>query len=100
MENLLSFFTRNSVLSTREGLEIYDFTGDSIAFVQDYVRRFREAYFCEEKLERSVAESKTATRKDTIEQRLPKLTKNKVGDFGEILSYHLCDRTKIECKDF
>lgn len=93
MANLLSFFTRNSVLSTREGLEIYDFTGDSITFVQDYA----EAYICEEKL---VAESKTATRKDAIEQRLPKLAKNKAGDFGEMLSYYLCDRTKIECKDF
>ena len=96
MANLLSFFTRNSVLSTREGLEIYNFIGDSITFVQDYV----EAYICEEKLERIVAESKTATRKDAIEQRLPKLAKNKAGDFGEILSYYLCDRTKIECKDF
>lgn len=93
MANLLSYFTRNSILSTREGLEIYDFTGNSIAFVQDCVRRFREAYISEEKLERIVAESKTTTRKDTIEQRLPKLTKNKAGDFGEILSYYLWTET-------
>lgn len=71
MVNLISYFTKNSILSASAGLEIYDFTGDSIAFVQDCVRRFREAYISEEKLERIVAESKTATRKDAIERRLP-----------------------------
>ena len=58
MVNLISYFTKNSILSASAGLEIYDFTGDSIAFVQDCVRRFREAYISEEKLERIVASPK------------------------------------------
>lgn len=93
MASLISYFTRNDALSASAGLEIYDFTGDSIAFVQDCVLRFREAYISEEKLERIVAESKTVARKDAIERRLPKLTKNKAGDFGEILSYYLWTET-------
>ena len=50
MANLISYFTKNSILSASAGLEIYDFTGDSTTFVQDCVRRFREAYISEEKL--------------------------------------------------
>ena len=52
MANLISYFTKNSILSASAGLEIYDFTGDSTAFVQDCVRRFREAYISEEMLEK------------------------------------------------
>lgn len=52
MANLISYFTKNSIFSASAGLEIYDFTGDSTAFVQDCVRRFREAYISEEMLEK------------------------------------------------
>ena len=31
MANLISYFTKNAILSAREGLEIYDFTGESVA---------------------------------------------------------------------
>ena len=93
MANMISYFTKNGALSDSVGLEIYDFTGDSIAFLQDCVQRFREAYISDEKLGRIVAKSKKATRKDAIERRLPILTKNKAGDFGEILSYYLWTET-------
>ena len=93
MANLISYFTKNCILSAREGLEIYDFTGDTTTFVQDCVLRFREAYISEEKLERIVAESKKTTRKDAIERRLPQKASNKAGDFGEILSYYLWTET-------
>ena len=85
MVNLISYFTKNSILSASAGLEIYDFTGDSIAFVQDCVRRFREAYISEEKLERIVAESKTATRKDAIERRLPQIKQVILARFYHII---------------
>ena len=39
MANLISYFTKNSILSASVRLEIYNFTGDSIAFVQDCVQR-------------------------------------------------------------
>lgn len=93
MANLISYFTKNDALSASEGLEIYDFTGDPTVFVKDCVQRFREAYISNEKLERIIAKSKKNTRKDIIERRLPKLTKNKAGDFGEILSYYLWTET-------
>ena len=93
MASIISYFTKNVALSTSEGLEIYEFTGNAAAFVQDCVQRFREAYISEEKLGRIVANSKKTTRKDAIERRLPKLTKNKAGDFGEILSYYLWTET-------
>ena len=85
MANLISYFTKNSILSASAGLEIYDFTGDSTTFVQDCVRRFREAYISEEKLEKIILKSKNTTRKDAIERRLPQKASNKAGDFGEIL---------------
>lgn len=93
MANLISYFTKNDALSASEGLEIYDFTGDSTIFVQDCVHRFREAYISEEKLEEIVVKSKKTTRKDVIERRLPQKTSNKAGDFGEILSYYLWTET-------
>lgn len=80
-------------MGAKEGLEIYDFTGDTTTFIQDCVLRFREAYISEEKLERIVAESKKTTRKDAIERRLPQKASNKAGDFGEILSYYLWTET-------
>ena len=54
MANLISYFTKDDDLSASNGLEIYDFTGDSTVFVQDCVQRFREAYISEEKLEEIV----------------------------------------------
>ena len=93
MANLISYFTKNCILGAKEGLEIYDFTGDTTTFIQDCVLRFREAYISEEKLERIVAESKKTTRKDAIERRLPQKASNKAGDFGEILSYYLWTET-------
>lgn len=93
MANLISYFTRDEALSASEGLEIYAFTGDSVFFVQDCVQRFRAAYISDEKLERIVAKSNKTTRKDAIIRRLPNQTKNKAGDFGEILSYYLWTET-------
>ena len=93
MANLISYFTKDDDLSASNGLEIYDFTGDSTVFVQDCVQRFREAYISEEKLEEIVLKSKKTTRKDAIERRLPQKTSNKAGDFGEILSYYLWTET-------
>ena len=79
MANLISYFTKNSIFSASAGLEIYDFTGDSTAFVQDCVRRFREAYISEEMLEKIILKSKKTTRKDAIERRLPQKASNKAG---------------------
>ena len=93
MANLISYFTRNETLCANEGLEIYDFTGNPKSFVQDCVQRFRAAYISDEKLERIVAKSNKTTRKDAIIRRLPNQTKNKAGDFGEILSYYLWTET-------
>ena len=93
MADLISFFTRKDALSAREGLEIYEFTGNAVDFIHDCVQRFREAYISEEKLGRITAKSKRTTRKDAIERRLPKLIQNKAGDFGEILSFYLWTET-------
>lgn len=93
MASIISYFTKNVALSTSEGLEVYEFTGNAAAFVQDCVQRFREAYISEEKLGKIVTKSKKTTRKDAIERRLPKQTKNMAGDFGEILSYYLWTET-------
>ena len=93
MANLISYFTKNAILSAREGLEIYDFTGDSVAFIQDCAQRFREAYISNEKIDKIIANSKNATRKDAIVRRLPTQTNNIAGDFGEILSYYLWTET-------
>lgn len=93
MASIISYFAKNVALSTSEGLEVYEFTGNAVAFVQDCVQRFREAYISDEMLSRIVAKSQKATRKDAIERRLPKQTKNKAGDFGEILSYYLWTET-------
>lgn len=89
MPNILSYFTRNDALSAREGIEIYEFTGNDVDFVNDCVDRFRNSYVSEEKIDEILSKSRTATRKDIIERRLPKETKNKAGDFGEIMSYYL-----------
>lgn len=89
MAELMSYFTRNDALSDAEGIEVYEFSGNAVAFIQDCVERFREAYISEEKINRILSKSKKATRKDSIERRLPKLTQNIAGDFGEILSFYL-----------
>lgn len=89
MADLISYFTRNDALSANEGIEVYDFTGNAIAFVQDCVQRFREAYISEDRINRILSKSQKATRKDCIERRLPKLPQNIAGDFGEILSFYL-----------
>ena len=93
MADILSYFTRNDALSAREGMEIYEFTGVAVDFVNDCVDRFREAYVSNEKINGILANSRTATRKDIIERRLPKETKNEAGDFGEIMSYYLWTET-------
>ena len=93
MASIISYFAKNVALSTSEGVEVYEFTGNGAAFVQDCVQRFREAYISDEMLSRIVVKSKKTTRKDAIERRLPKLTKNMAGDFGEILSYYLWTET-------
>lgn len=93
MANIITYFTRNDALSLKEGIEIYEFTGNPKAFVQDCERRFREAYISEEMLERITKNSILTTRKEAIELRLPKQAKNIAGDFGEILSYYLWTET-------
>lgn len=93
MASIISYFAKNVALSTSEGVEVYEFTGNGADFVQDCVQRFREAYISDEMLSRIVVKSKKTTRKDAIERRLPKLTKNMAGDFGEILSYYLWTET-------
>lgn len=93
MASIISFFEKKVALSTSEGVEVYGFTGNTAAFVQDCVQRFRETYISDEMLSRIVPKSKKTTRKDAIERRLPKLTKNIVGDFCEILSYYLWTET-------
>lgn len=93
MANIISYFTRDDTRSASENLEIYNFTGNPTTFVQDCVDRFREAYISDEKLEEIVVNSKSTTRKNAIERRLPQNTSNKAGDFGEILSYYLWTET-------
>lgn len=93
MADIISYFTKNDILSAKEGVEIYDFTGDPEVFVQDCVQRFRESYISDEMLERIVSKPKYNSRKEAIERRLPKKTKNIAGDFGEILSYYLWTET-------
>ena len=93
MANILSYFTRNDALSAREEMEIYEFTGNAVDFVNDCVGRFRKSYVSDEKIDRILAGGGTETRKDIIERRLPKKTKNKAGDFGEIMSYYLWTET-------
>lgn len=93
MANILSYFTRNDALSASEGMEVYEFTGNAVDFVNDCVDRFREAYVSNDKINGILANSRTASRKDIIERRLPQETKNKAGDFGEIMSYYLWTET-------
>lgn len=93
MANILNYFTRNDALSAREEMEVYEFTGNAVDFVNDCVDRFREAYVSNDKINEILASRTTATRKDVIERRLPQETKNKAGDFGEIMSYYLWTET-------
>jgi len=93
MAAIISYFNRNDDLSAMEGMEVYEFTGDPVAFVKDCMDRYRESYISNDKINSILAKSKTATRKDIIERRLPKKTQNKAGDFGEILSYYLWTET-------
>ncbi len=93
MAPLISYFTKNVALSAKEGIEVYEFTGNAVDFVKDCVDRFREAYVSEEKISGILSASKTTSRKDIIERRLPKDNWNKAGDFGEILSFYLWTET-------
>ena len=93
MANIISYFTKNEVLSSSTGLEIYEFNGNSEVFVQDCEKRFREAYISEEMLNSITTNSTLTTRKEAIERRLPKEASNIAGDFGEILSYYLWTET-------
>lgn len=93
MADVISYFTRDDARSASENLEIFNFTGNPTDFVRDCVTRFREAYISEEKLGEIAAGSKSTTRKEAIERRLPQKTSNKAGDFGEILSYYLWTET-------
>ena len=93
MATIISYFNRNGVLSASEGMEIYEFVGDPVAFVQDCMDRFRESYISNDKINDILANNWRTTRNDIIESRLPKKTQNKAGDFGEILSYYLWTET-------
>ena len=74
-------------------MEVYEFVGDPVAFVQDCMDRFRESYISTNKINDILANNQKATRNDIIDRRLPKKTRNKAGDFGEILSYYLWTET-------
>lgn len=93
MAAILSYFTRNDVLSDANGMEVYDFTGSAVDFINDCLNRFRDAYVSEDKINDIVAKSKTETRKSIIERRFPTKTEIKAGDFGEIVSYYLWTET-------
>lgn len=89
MANLITYFTKNEALSLKESVEIYEFSGDPTDFVQDCVQRFREAYISEDKIQKILSSSRSKSRKDIIDARLPQKTMNVAGDFGEILCYYL-----------
>lgn len=93
MASLISYFTKNEALSAKEGLEVYEFTGNAEEFVKECVDRFRKAYVSDEKINKILSSSKTSTRNDIIGRRLPTEIRNKAGDFGEILSFYLWTET-------
>lgn len=91
MADMITYFTRNDAMSAAEGMDVYEFTGNAVNFVQDCIDRFREAYISENKINR--LQSPTNTRRNIIARRLPTLNRIKAGDFGEILSYYLWTET-------
>ena len=84
MAEISDYFTHDASLYPKSGLEFYVFdSSKSIAFVQDCLIPFREAYISEEKLSHIVSRFPT-TRKDAISRRLPRKGMVMSGDFGEI----------------
>lgn len=95
MAEISDYFTHDANLYPKSGLEFYVFdSSKSIAFVQDCLIPFREAYISEEKLSHIVSRFPT-TRKDAISRRLPRKGKVMSGDFGEILSFYLACQTWV-----
>lgn len=93
MAEISDYFTHDANLYPKSGLEFYVFdSSKSIAFVQDCLIPFREAYISEEKLSHIVSRFPT-TRKDAISRRLPRKGMVMSGDFGEILSFYLACQT-------
>ena len=85
MAAISDYFTHDVSLYPGCGVEFYVFdSSKSIAFVQDCLMPFREAYISEEKLTHIVSRFPT-TRKDAISRRLPRKGMVMSGDFGEIL---------------
>ncbi|MBR3744597.1 MAG: DUF1837 domain-containing protein [Bacteroidales bacterium] len=83
------FFTEDSVTYAELGITAYVFDDTKTAqFISECLVPFREAYIKEEKLVEIVNDFGT-TRKQEIEERLPKTADVKAGDFGEILTYYL-----------
>lgn len=95
MAEISDYFTHDANLYPESGLEFYVFdSSKSIAFVQDCLIPFREAYISEEKLSHIVSRFPT-TRKDAISRRLPRKGMVMSGDFGEILSFYLACQTWV-----
>ena len=95
MAEISDYFTHDANLYPKSGLEFYVFdSSKSIAFVQDCLIPFREAYISEEKLSHIVSRFPT-TRKDAISRRLPRKGMVMSGDFGEILSFYLACQTWV-----
>lgn len=84
-----NYFTEDNTTYAAYGIKAYVFDGTKTAqFISECLVPFREAYIKEEKLVEIVNDFGT-TRKQEIEERLPKAADVKAGDFGEILTYYL-----------
>ena len=83
------YFIKDTTTYAALGITAYVFDDTKTAqFVSECLVPFREAYIKEEKLVEIVNEFGTS-RKQEIEERLPKTADVKAGDFGEILTYYL-----------
>lgn len=89
MSFINNYFTEDTTTYAKYGIKAYVFDGTKAAqFISECLVPFREAYIKEEKLVEIVNGFGT-TRKQEIEERLPKAAEVKAGDFGEILTYYL-----------
>lgn len=83
------YFTEDKTTYAAQGIAAYIFDDTKKEqFISECLVPFREAYIEEEKLVEIVEDFET-TRKQEIEERLPKKPDVKAGDFGEILTYYL-----------
>lgn len=84
-----TYFKEDKITYAAHGITAYRFDDSLTAqFVSECLVPFREAYIKEEKLVEIVNVFGT-TRKQEIQERLPKTADVVAGDFGEILTYYL-----------